>query len=302
MMQPPEDYAADSLDRASPSRNASSKYDFVKVKVWLGENADHYYVLSRFLLCRMLTITKIPNHVAIKIALELKKLLVDNSLLDVSHSDLEANLFKLMEKRGYCEDYINRYKMMTRWKRRSCGHPINRSEQGGGIVAFTYAHYSVQDHRCRACGQVLFIPSFASPRICLLTRALLVEALSRAKSMVEASEARTQEAELARDRLITVALNVLRVTPLLTQGSSSINIDSVVQQLERVPAAHDAELRETAKLASNHALAIMKLLYPQVELDAVCDGFAIDYNEETGMKYINEAEVATRSVAFALGL
>ncbi|KAG5533686.1 hypothetical protein RHGRI_027761 [Rhododendron griersonianum] len=64
---------------------ASSKYDFVKVKVWLGDNADHYYVLSRFLLSRMLTVTKIPNHVAIKIALELKKLLIDNSLLDVFH-------------------------------------------------------------------------------------------------------------------------------------------------------------------------------------------------------------------------
>ncbi|CAL0329430.1 unnamed protein product [Lupinus luteus] len=98
-----------------PSRNASSKYDFVKVKVWLGDNADHYYVLSRFLLSRMLTVTKIPNHVAIKIALELKKLLTDNSLLDVSQSDLEANLFKLMERRGYAEEYINRYKMMTRF-------------------------------------------------------------------------------------------------------------------------------------------------------------------------------------------
>nr|GMD55566.1 2-phosphoglycerate kinase [Ipomoea batatas] len=97
------------------TRNASSKYDFVKVKVWLGENANHYYVLSRFLLSRMLTVTKIPNHVAIKIALELKKLLVDNSLLDVSQSDLEANLFKLMERRGYGEEYINRYKMMTRF-------------------------------------------------------------------------------------------------------------------------------------------------------------------------------------------
>lgn len=68
---------------------------------------------------------QIPNHVAIKIALELKKLLIDNSLLDVyvisihcigfcklhlrsilmslsvfnfscsSQSDLEANLFKV---------------------------------------------------------------------------------------------------------------------------------------------------------------------------------------------------------------
>ncbi|PQQ04339.1 uncharacterized protein Pyn_31252 [Prunus yedoensis var. nudiflora] len=80
--------------------NASSKYDFVKVKVWLGDDAEHYYVFSRFLLSRMLTVTKIPNQAAVKIALELKKLLVDNSLLDVSQSDLEANMFKLMEQRG----------------------------------------------------------------------------------------------------------------------------------------------------------------------------------------------------------
>ncbi|KAG2628418.1 hypothetical protein PVAP13_3KG385581 [Panicum virgatum] len=103
------DATASSATQALPSYKASSMYDFVKVKVWLGQNADHYYVLSRFLLSRMLSVTKIPNHVAIKIALELKKLLVDNSLLD---SDLEANPF---EKCGYGEDYINRYKMMTRF-------------------------------------------------------------------------------------------------------------------------------------------------------------------------------------------
>lgn len=72
----------------------------------------------------MTCLLQIPNHVAIKIALELKKLLIDNSLLDVyafflsvfyfyfypelvksftcmlvlccsSQSDLEANLFKV---------------------------------------------------------------------------------------------------------------------------------------------------------------------------------------------------------------
>ncbi|CAI9270487.1 unnamed protein product [Lactuca saligna] len=114
------------------TRNGSSKYDFVKVKVWLGDNADHYYVLSRFLLSRMLTVTKIPNHVAVKISLELKKLLTDNSLLDVSQSDLEANLFKYATfkmkditiiitliaghgKAGYGQEYINHYKMMARF-------------------------------------------------------------------------------------------------------------------------------------------------------------------------------------------
>lgn len=31
----------------------------LQVKVWLGDNADHYYVFSRFLLSRMLTVTKV---------------------------------------------------------------------------------------------------------------------------------------------------------------------------------------------------------------------------------------------------
>ena len=31
------------------------------MKVWVGENLVHYYVLSRFLISRMLTVTKIPQ-------------------------------------------------------------------------------------------------------------------------------------------------------------------------------------------------------------------------------------------------
>lgn len=37
------------------------KYDYVKIKVWLGENLDHYYILSRFLISRTLTVTKVPQ-------------------------------------------------------------------------------------------------------------------------------------------------------------------------------------------------------------------------------------------------
>jgi len=88
-----------------------------QVKVWLGDNQDHYYVLSRFLISRMLTVTKVPvNKVglphcqsgveltylmaaqlwsdtcaealaplqAVKISLEVKKYLVDNNHLDIS--------------------------------------------------------------------------------------------------------------------------------------------------------------------------------------------------------------------------
>ena len=58
-------------DASSNAANASmkhprkakggSKYDFVKVRVWLGEHWDHYYVMSRFLLSRMLTAANVPK-------------------------------------------------------------------------------------------------------------------------------------------------------------------------------------------------------------------------------------------------
>ncbi|CAI5965857.1 unnamed protein product [Closterium sp. NIES-65] len=110
--------ASSSVAVEAPPRHTSSKYDFVKlfleqVRVWLGENDDHYYVLSRFLIARMLTVTRMPHVVATKVALELKKLLVDHGLLDVSQGDLERNLFALMRRRGYGDDYVGRYRMMT---------------------------------------------------------------------------------------------------------------------------------------------------------------------------------------------
>jgi len=77
-------------------RNA---YDFVKVKVLLcADGADggatRGYVLSRFLLCRQLTAIGVPHAKAVKIALELKKRLVDEGRLEVSHAEMEACLLE----------------------------------------------------------------------------------------------------------------------------------------------------------------------------------------------------------------
>jgi len=55
-----------------------------QVRVWLGTDQDHYYVLSRFLVSRMLTVTKLPPLKAVKIALELKKALVDSERLNLT--------------------------------------------------------------------------------------------------------------------------------------------------------------------------------------------------------------------------
>eukprot|EP00775_Hariotina_reticulata_P011609 gene11609-11753_t len=86
-------------------RTGTSKYDFFKVKVWLGENMDHYYVLSRFLICRMLTVTKIPYIKAVKIALETKKYL----------AQLESVLFSIIRSKGLGEQYIDCYRLVTQF-------------------------------------------------------------------------------------------------------------------------------------------------------------------------------------------
>uniref|UniRef100_A0A2N9FSD5 Uncharacterized protein n=1 Tax=Fagus sylvatica TaxID=28930 RepID=A0A2N9FSD5_FAGSY len=74
---------------------------------------------------------QIPNHVAIKIVLELKKLLIDNSLLDVSQSDLEANLFKV------CRMYN-----LTNLTKEMC--LINKKNRGENKIVHTSGSKSFQ--------------------------------------------------------------------------------------------------------------------------------------------------------------
>ena len=95
----------------SKRQHNASKYDFVKVRVWLSE--EHYYVLSRFLVSRMLTATLIKRNHAIRIALELKKRLVDRNLLDLTQANMEAVLFSILETYGYGETNRHLYKMMS---------------------------------------------------------------------------------------------------------------------------------------------------------------------------------------------
>jgi 2-phosphoglycerate kinase len=90
----------------------SSKYDFVKVKVWL---EDHYYILSRFLVSRVLNVTKVDQGDAVKIALELKKRLVDKGNLNCTQAEMENQLFQILQTYGYADEYIYRYRMTTKF-------------------------------------------------------------------------------------------------------------------------------------------------------------------------------------------
>jgi len=90
----------------------SSKYDFVKVKVWL---EDHYYILSRFLVSRVLNVTQVDPAGSVRIALELKKRLVDQGIFEISQADMENQLFQILQNYGYGNEYIYRYRMSTKF-------------------------------------------------------------------------------------------------------------------------------------------------------------------------------------------
>ena len=58
-----------------------SQYDLVKLKVHLKE---HFYVFSRFLMSRILTLIKVNDKDAIKITLDIKKFFVENNKTEVT--------------------------------------------------------------------------------------------------------------------------------------------------------------------------------------------------------------------------
>ncbi len=56
---------------------------------------------------------QVPYDAAVKISLEVKKQLVDSDQLDVSQAALETALFRVMRKRAFADDYVQRYRMLT---------------------------------------------------------------------------------------------------------------------------------------------------------------------------------------------
>lgn len=74
-------------------RKTYSKYDLVKVKVSLEE---HFYVFSRFLISRILTLIKVKERDSIRMTLEVKKMLVESNQLEISQKELEKKLFQVL--------------------------------------------------------------------------------------------------------------------------------------------------------------------------------------------------------------
>lgn len=93
----------------------------VQVRVFLGDQAEascHSHVLSRFLIARTLMATQVPFATAVKVALEVKKHLVDNDQLNVTQAQLEAAIFMFLRRRGLPEDCIFQYRLLSSFHQR----------------------------------------------------------------------------------------------------------------------------------------------------------------------------------------
>lgn len=144
-------------------RKLSSKYDFVKVRIYLDQT--HYYILSRFLISRVLTAARIDSFHAVRMALDLKKRLVDQCCLDLSQTDLELELFQLMREYGYGAENINFYKMLSRWHHQRI--PL--------VILISKNHYITANHVLK---DVDMLPSLLSERLnipCILKTTMIHE-------------------------------------------------------------------------------------------------------------------------------
>ncbi|CAD8186784.1 unnamed protein product [Paramecium octaurelia] len=87
--------------------------DLVKIKVRLDE---HFYIFSRFMISRMLTLSRIKKLDAIQIAKDIKKQLIDRNSLEINSNELEAIIFQTMNKFGY-QNNIQKYQMVSNFYR-----------------------------------------------------------------------------------------------------------------------------------------------------------------------------------------
>jgi len=104
----------------SPTRDSSrkihSKYDMVKVKVRVEDG--HFYVLSRYLISRILKMIKVPDSDAIKIALNIKKALVKQDVTEIPHANLEQLIFQELERGGFGPQFVGRFKMLSKFQQK----------------------------------------------------------------------------------------------------------------------------------------------------------------------------------------
>ena len=89
----------------------SSKYDLVKVKISLGEG--NHFVLSRFQLSKQLSFCELPESASSAVALELKKMLVNNGIVELSYQQYTDILFETLRIWGFEGHHTRLFRTMA---------------------------------------------------------------------------------------------------------------------------------------------------------------------------------------------
>ncbi|AIO02119.1 hypothetical protein LPMP_345000 [Leishmania panamensis] len=91
----------------------SSKYDVVKLKVHLSD--VHYYVLSRFLLSKMLMFCCVPEDTAVRISLDVKKHFVNTERTSITQAELEDYIRCSMIAAGFAQEHARLFSVVTQF-------------------------------------------------------------------------------------------------------------------------------------------------------------------------------------------
>jgi 2-phosphoglycerate kinase len=101
---------------------------------------------------------------AVKIALELKKRLVDQGMMSVSQLEMENQLFQILKSYGYGNEYIQRYRMTTKYSRfLFCSHPLRF------LLAFFYFLFFIFIYFCENTNGMIRFHHQRVPLIILIT-------------------------------------------------------------------------------------------------------------------------------------
>ena len=106
-------YNINQTDSLNYQKQKISKFDMVKIKITIGKNQEHWFILSRFILSRLLKVIGIRNQDCTKIAFEVKRKLIIQGNLTIKEHIFHETLFQTIKDCNYNDIYKERYLMMN---------------------------------------------------------------------------------------------------------------------------------------------------------------------------------------------
>uniref|UniRef100_J3LQ25 Uncharacterized protein n=1 Tax=Oryza brachyantha TaxID=4533 RepID=J3LQ25_ORYBR len=140
-----------------------------------------------------------------------------------------------------------------------------------------------------------------SRQICF-SPTVLAEVWENSQAMMAPLKALPKGVEATRDKFVSMAQAVFGVLDNLETGPSISSAEEALEKLRKVLMCMLEEARDSVKANICQAFAIMKSLYPRVDIVATIGGFAADCDSEKALELMNKAQEAVDGVVRTMGL